>query len=422
MARTDNCHRTVVRNIKLKDGDIRSVQAHNERERDAYTNQDIIKERKPMNVHFKNPASDYTKIFEQLIRDKKISVRGLKAGAYKFGELIFDVNSAYFHDRGGYDFAKHFYADAYNAAVDIVGGEQYIISAVMHADEQNRTLSNAWHQDVYHYHLHVVYVPVVQKLIRWTRRCKDCDLVGKVKAEVAQVSMSKKWDSKPLLGEDGTPVRTSSGKMILKNSYSLLQDDYYNHMCDAGYTDLKRGERSSSQEHLSIIRFKIMKAQEYLEELQKSKTGLETELVELEKVYESKTVDMQRLEAIKAKQHLIGNKVTIDKDDFDMMILASKKFIAREKKATALQQDLDIANTRIAELKSAVEELTQKLTIANKELAEHQSVWEKICVLNLENEQIREKIRKYEEVISYNNLGSYFYPSKETEISRDDER
>ena len=34
--------------------------------------------------------------------------------------------------------AKQFYADAYKAAVEIVGGEQYILSAVMHADERNR--------------------------------------------------------------------------------------------------------------------------------------------------------------------------------------------------------------------------------------------------------------------------------------------
>ena len=53
---------------------------------------------------------------------------------------IFDVNSAYFHNHGGYEFAKQFYADAYKAAVEIVGGEQYILSAVMHADEINRAM------------------------------------------------------------------------------------------------------------------------------------------------------------------------------------------------------------------------------------------------------------------------------------------
>ena len=75
----------------------------------------------------------------------------------------FDVNSAYFYNHGGYEFAKQFYADAYKAAVEIVGGEQYILSAVMHADERNRAMSEALGEDVYHYHLHVVYIPVVEK-------------------------------------------------------------------------------------------------------------------------------------------------------------------------------------------------------------------------------------------------------------------
>ena len=44
---------------------------------------------------------------------------------------------------------------AYKAAVEIVGGEQYILSAVMHADERNRAMSEALgavsytHLDVY---------------------------------------------------------------------------------------------------------------------------------------------------------------------------------------------------------------------------------------------------------------------------------
>ncbi|MFR2768256.1 MAG: hypothetical protein ACLTAI_08200 [Thomasclavelia sp.] len=38
---------------------------------------------------------------------------------------MFDVNSAYFHNHDGYEFAKKFYEDAYQAAIDIVGGEQY---------------------------------------------------------------------------------------------------------------------------------------------------------------------------------------------------------------------------------------------------------------------------------------------------------
>ena len=43
----------------------------------------------------------------------------------------------------------------------------------MHADERNRAMSEALGEDVYHYHLHVVYIPVVEKQILWSKRCKD---------------------------------------------------------------------------------------------------------------------------------------------------------------------------------------------------------------------------------------------------------
>ena len=117
--------------------------------------------------------NSYLEQFERMEADGIISTRGLKEDAFRYGELVFDVNSAYFFNRGGYEFAKEFYEAAYQAAIKIVGGEQYILSAVMHADERNRAMSDALGQDVYHYHLHVVYVPVVEKQILWTKRCKD---------------------------------------------------------------------------------------------------------------------------------------------------------------------------------------------------------------------------------------------------------
>ena len=293
MARGDGIHRTSARNAKLADADVSKTQGHNEREKESYSNQDIVPERTLMNVHFKTPTAGYTEMFEQMVAEGTISTRGLKADADKFGELVFDVNSAYFYNHGGYDFAKQFYEDAYKAAVKIVGGEQYILSAVMHADERNRAMSDALGQDVYHYHLHVVYVPVVEKEIKWTRRCKDPSLVGTVKERIMQVSMSKKWESQPVLGEDGEPMKTKTGKAVLKQSYSVLQDDFFEHMRVAGYTDVERGERGSSEEHLTVTQFKVLKEQERLSELQETKTEIQSEIAELQEAHakESKKLD-----------------------------------------------------------------------------------------------------------------------------------
>lgn len=438
MARGDGIHRTSARNAKLADVDVSKTQGHNEREKESYSNQDIVPERTSLNVHFKKPTAGYMEMFEQMKADGTISTRGLKADADKFGELVFDVNSAYFYNHGGYDYAKQFYADAYKAAVEIVGGEQYILSAVMHADERNRAMSDALGQNVYHYHLHVVYVPVVEKEILWTKRCKDPALVGTVKERIMQVSMSKKWDSKPVIGEDGKPLKTKTGKAVLKQSYSVLQDDFFEYMRSAGYTDVERGERGSSEEHLTVTQFKVMKEQERLSELQETRTALQTEIQDLQEAQEkeskqldktkdrikSQKLDLKRIDEIEAKPTLIGNKVTVDKEDFDMVITAAKKHITQEKKESKLQKALDAANKIIAELKNTIADLTRKLSAATKELAEYKSVRSQLRTADLEqeNERLRNRVHTYEEVISRNNLWDFFRPHHNKNRNRDDAR
>ena len=148
MARGDGIHRTSARNMRLTTPKLKNAQQHNEREKESYVNQDIVPERSHLNVHFKKPDGGYLEQFGQMEADGIISTRGIREDAFRYGELIFDVNSAYFFNHGGYDFAKQFYHDAYQAAIKIVGGEQYILSAVMHADERNRAMSEALGQDV----------------------------------------------------------------------------------------------------------------------------------------------------------------------------------------------------------------------------------------------------------------------------------
>lgn len=180
-----------------------------------------------LNVHFKKCEGTYADTFDQLCESDIISTRGLKKDAKVFEEMVFDVNTAYFDTHGGDEYAKRFFSDAYKMAVNEAGGEQYIISAVMHADERNKSLSEELSRDVFHYHLHVVYIPVVEKKILWTKRCKDKSLVGTVKETVTQVSHSKKWSSERAVDENGNPVFNLNGKQALVSSYSRLQDRFF---------------------------------------------------------------------------------------------------------------------------------------------------------------------------------------------------
>ena len=379
MARNDGIDRTFARNQDLPTlDDVTKVQEHNEREKDSYSNQDIDTTQTHRNVHFKKPTDSYAAMFDQMIADGVISTRGLKADAVKYGELLFDVNSAYFHNHGGYEYAKQFYADAYKAAVEIVGGEQYILSAVMHADERNRAMSEALGEDVYHYHLHVVYIPVVEKQILWSKRCKDEALRGTVKETIIQVSRSKKWDSKPVLDENGNPKLNEKGKKILKSSYSVLQDDFFNFMRAAGYTDVERGERGSTEEHLTVTQFKVQAEQQRLEtvtgqvaqaeqSLADAKAATEKQKKKLEALQKetkaAKTISMtvQDIEAM-GKKATFGNNITLTPDECDTLKRYATNGILFNAENERLREKLESAQKSASIWKQRYEKLHEQYT------------------------------------------------------------
>ena len=420
MARNDGIDRTSARNVNLTAAKIGNAQRHNEREKESYTNPDIIPERTPQNIHFKKPTAGYAEMFAQMEKDGVISTRGLKSDANLYGELIFDVNSAYFYNHGGYEFAKQFYEDAYKAAIEIVGGEQYILSAVMHADERNRAMSEALGQDVFHYHLHVVYVPVVEKQILWSKRCKDKSLVGTVKETIMQVSSSKKWLSKPALDEQGAPILQKNGKPVLRKSYSVLQDNFFQAMRNAGYSDVERGGRGSSEEHLTVTQFKVEREQERLEQLTAQTQRKEQQAASLEKKIEKiqkQQVAVQQVEQIEAKPVPLSSKVILDRSEYEALATAAKKYITQEKRESRLQKALDSANKLIDEFKVQIASL-------KAELFKYTSVRTKLNPTDLEreNEELRSKVRRYESVIERQNLWHLFGRGHVKTHSRDDAR
>ena len=287
-----------------------------------------------------------------------------------------------------------------------MGGEQYILSAVMHADERNRAMSEALGQDVFHYHLHVVYVPVVEKQILWSKRCKDKSLVGTVKETIMQVSSSKKWLSKPALDEQGLPILQKNGKPVRRKSYSVLQDDFFQAMRNAGYTDVERGERGSSEEHLTVTQFKVEREQERLEQLTAQTQQKEQQAASLEKKIEKiqkQQIAVQKVEQIEPHAVPFSSKVMLDRSEYENLAAAAKKFYVQERKESKLQKALDAAMKMISELKA-------KVTALTAELAEYKSVRGQLRTAGLEkeNSELRRKLSKYEDAISQNNLWPYF--------------
>ncbi len=262
---------------------------HIERKNESYENMNVDLSRTPMNVHYQSCGDlTYNAHLDKLVEDGSISLRGLKKDAKVFDEMIFDVNTAYFEERGGYEYACRFYEEAFRFAQKEYGPEN-IVSAVMHADELNTALTEQLGHPVYHYHMHVVALPVVDKEVLWTKRCKDPALVGTVKEVIHQISHSKKWASPKITDKNGHT-------QIIK-SYSLLQDRFFEHMRDAGFEDFERGERGSTAQHLSVTEFKVKKEREMLADIEEVKNEMLDELGEVEKRTEQAKEEAEAAEA-----------------------------------------------------------------------------------------------------------------------------
>jgi len=224
---------------------------------------------------------------------------------------------------------------------------------------------------VYHYHLHVVYIPVVEKQILWSKRCKDEALRGTVKETIMQVSRSKKWGNKPILDADGKPMLNSKGKQILKSSYSVLQDDYFQHMRSAGYLDVERGERFSTEEHLTITQFKVLAEKERLAAV----TGqVEQAEQELDDVTSATEEQKKKLAALK-KESKVAQKVSLTVHEIEGM--GKKNPLTGNISMTAEQCDAlkRCAITGIA-AKAENSQLRQKLTTAEKSVAHWKQQYE----------------------------------------------
>ena len=103
----DKTHYTVARNEGYSANSIEVRERHNERKNESYHNADIVPERKEFNVYFKQNISPdstpetYGQVFNRLLEEGTVVKRGLKEDAKVFDELIFDVNTSYFDERGG---------------------------------------------------------------------------------------------------------------------------------------------------------------------------------------------------------------------------------------------------------------------------------------------------------------------------------
>ena len=237
-----------------------------------------------------------------------------------------------------YTYAKQFYEEAYHFIEEKFGAEN-VISAVMHADEINIAATEELGKEVYHYHLHAMVLPVVEKEILWSKRCKDEKLRGTVKEVVHQISHSKKWKSDiPLTDEKGNPLLRKNGKPMFRASYSILQDELFNHMTEQGFKGFQRGEYGSTAEHLTSLQYQIKQDKERLEKLQKR---IQHEQIKYEP---ARNVSKTYNEIDRMGQKTITGKMAISKEDYSELTALAKEGITSRAEISELEQSANYEN------------------------------------------------------------------------------
>ena len=163
-------------------------------------------------------------------------------------------------------------------------------------------------------------------------------------------------------------------------------------------------QKGEHREHLSVLEFKREKRKEELAELEQS----------IERVQQQQ-VSIKAVEQVEAKPLPLTSKVAVEREDFQTLVTAAQKYVVQEKQESKLKKLLKEAKKTIADLKAKIDSLVAELTAVKEELAQYKSVRGQLRTADLEqeNDRLRKRIRTYEDVISRNNLWSYFNRHKE---------
>ena len=355
MAKNSKADMSCARVKKYTSSDVSKAERHNERKNETYENMNVIAERIPYNVHFKEPTSPtYMEQLKQMEQDGKVTLRGLRKDATLFNEIVIDVNTMYFERNGGYEYAKQFYEEAFHFIEEKFGADN-VISAVMHADEINLAATEDLGKEVYHYHLHAMVLPVVEKEILWSKRCKDPELRGTVKEVVNQISHSKKWKSDiPLVDEKGNPLLRKNGKPMFRASYSILQDELFNHMTEKGFKGFQRGEYGSTAEHLTSLQYQIKQDTQRLDKLQQR---IQKEQV---KYKSSHQIFKTYNEIDSMGQKTFTGKMAISKEDYKELTTLAKEGITSRAEIKKLEEDVGYYQQRYYNTANALENMKSR--------------------------------------------------------------
>ena len=282
----------VLRIEKFSKGDLGKIGAETERTTKHHRNEDIDSERTPLNYYFKKSEGGLHAQWEQTMQGLNATFKETKK-AVAFEGVIITSDKAFFEEHGyvpGEPLPlelQKFFADSYaflKRQIGYHGGDQNILSAVVHLDETTP-------------HLQLYYIPVVDE--------------GRKKV------YAKGADGKVLRNVKGSPVQAKdkNGKSLYERvlleqpkicssefweqrgaqaSFGNLQDEFHEQV--ARYYGLERGEVGSSKKHTTKYQWQKQQQELELAERAAALTQATAQIEEADRTLQDKNANISAAE------------------------------------------------------------------------------------------------------------------------------
>ena len=341
----------IIRNTKYKRENLKGIYRHNERKNKNYSNDNIDKERSYLNYSIKSPKYRYDKEFDRL--KEKYNLKGqIKTVSNIACEYIITSDKQFFEEIGEEE-TKRYFETAYNFVAEYKNlGEQYIMSAKVHMDEETP-------------HMHLIFLPVVH----------TTDKKGN---NIDKIACSEFWKE--------------------KDSYRRLEDAFYQYMTSHSF-ELERGvpKEKTGRVHVDIKEYKeLTNFDKTKEKLQNMKLELPDvpEIDDIKMVRWSKKRDEKILEdIIKPKDDLI-NKLYENNLQMHQQLLRQAKMVEEaekyQKERNKIMADNRDLHKQVDDIKAEYKEKEDNLE------------WKydyKIKTLEKENSYLQNVIDKFRETI-----------------------
>ena len=251
----------IIRNTKYKRENLKGIYRHNERRNKNYSNDNIDKEKSYLNYSLKSPKYRYDKEFDMM--KERYNLKGqIKTVSNIACEYIITSDKQFFEEIGEEE-TKRYFETAYNFVAEYKNlGEQYIMSAKVHMDEETP-------------HMHLIFLPVIH----------TTDKKGN---NIDKLACSEFWKE--------------------KDSYRQLQDAFYQYMTSYNF-ELERGvpKEETGREHIDIKEYKE------ITNFDKTKEKLKNMKLELPDIPEIDDIKMARWS--KKRDEKILEDIIKPKDD-----------------------------------------------------------------------------------------------------------